>query len=229
MRITWLWVGLVMLFHAESAFAMRCGTHLVREGDSRGRVLQLCGEPTDVSQRVEEQSVRQAVPAVSLVRTSDGTAPLPAPQAGPVTVLSASRAILIESWTFNFGPDRAMQRVVFYDGVVHHIEALGRGYLEDTQGNLSRSVRTGETRDRVRATWGEPTETSSSVIERAATTRLAAPGQAQLTQAPNIAQGVRVRVLVEVWTYNLGPNRHMRRVTFEDGRVVSVESLGPGY
>lgn len=220
MRITWFssWVGLAVvvgvLMNANAAFAMRCGTHLVREGDLRSRVLQLCGEPTDISQRVEERSVRQ------LVAQQRQDVP---------TVLSASVAVVVESWTFNFGPDRAMQRVVFYDGVVNQIESLGRGYVAETSDIYGRNVRLGETRDRVRATWGEPTETSSSVIERAATTRLASANRTNTRQAPNIAHSVRVRVVVETWTYNLGPQRHMRRVVFEDGVVVSVETLGPGF
>ena len=36
-------------------------------------------------------------------------------------------------------------------------------------------------------------------------------------------------VPVELWTYNLGPNKLMRRVRLEDGRVKSIETLGYGY
>jgi Protein of unknown function (DUF2845) len=36
-------------------------------------------------------------------------------------------------------------------------------------------------------------------------------------------------VLVEEWTYNLGPNRLMRVVRFENGIVVEVTRLGYGY
>jgi len=38
-----------------------------------------------------------------------------------------------------------------------------------------------------------------------------------------------LEVLVDIWTYNLGPLRLMRRVTFEDGLVVDIETLGYGY
>jgi hypothetical protein len=36
-------------------------------------------------------------------------------------------------------------------------------------------------------------------------------------------------VPVEVWTFNFGPNSFMRRVRFEDGLVVEIETLGYGY
>jgi hypothetical protein len=35
--------------------------------------------------------------------------------------------------------------------------------------------------------------------------------------------------VVEEWTYNLGPNRMMRVVRFENGIVVEVTHLGYGY
>lgn len=38
-----------------------------------------------------------------------------------------------------------------------------------------------------------------------------------------------VEVMVTEYVYNLGPRKFMRRVLFEDGRVVSVETLGRGY
>jgi len=36
-------------------------------------------------------------------------------------------------------------------------------------------------------------------------------------------------VVVEYWTYNLGPSKLMRRLRFEDGLLVDVETLGHGY
>jgi hypothetical protein len=36
-------------------------------------------------------------------------------------------------------------------------------------------------------------------------------------------------VPVDIWVYNLGPNKLMRRIRFEDGVVVAIETLGYGY
>ncbi|MFL6575170.1 MAG: DUF2845 domain-containing protein [Povalibacter sp.] len=38
-----------------------------------------------------------------------------------------------------------------------------------------------------------------------------------------------VEVPVEVWTYNFGPYKLMRRVRFVDGLVDTIETLGYGY
>ena len=38
-----------------------------------------------------------------------------------------------------------------------------------------------------------------------------------------------VEVPVETWTYNLGPHKLMRRLRFEDGIVVDIDTLGYGY
>jgi hypothetical protein len=36
-------------------------------------------------------------------------------------------------------------------------------------------------------------------------------------------------VSVEYWTYNFGPNKLMRRLRFEDGLLVDVDTLSHGY
>ncbi|MFO7190224.1 MAG: DUF2845 domain-containing protein [Pseudomonadota bacterium] len=38
-----------------------------------------------------------------------------------------------------------------------------------------------------------------------------------------------VEVPVEIWTYNLGPQKLIRRVRFVDGIVDAIETLGHGY
>lgn len=38
-----------------------------------------------------------------------------------------------------------------------------------------------------------------------------------------------IPIPVEYWTYNLGPNKLMRRLRFEDGLLVDVETLSHGY
>lgn len=43
------------------------------------------------------------------------------------------------------------------------------------------------------------------------------------------ARPVYVPVMTEVWVYNFGPQRFMQEMSFEDGRLVAIESLGYGY
>ena len=38
-----------------------------------------------------------------------------------------------------------------------------------------------------------------------------------------------IEVPIEAWIYNFGPNKLMRRVVFEAGFVVEIETLGYGY
>ena len=38
-----------------------------------------------------------------------------------------------------------------------------------------------------------------------------------------------VPIPIEYWIYNLGPNKLMRRLKFEDGLLVDVETLNHGY
>ncbi|HNR21470.1 MAG TPA: DUF2845 domain-containing protein [Steroidobacteraceae bacterium] len=84
-----------------------------------------------------------------------------------------------------------------------------------------RLVVDGTTRDQV-ATWcGEPTEVLQRTVLR--------PPIVWYYGRPVHVGGGHIEVLVETWIYNLGPNKLMRRVIFEDGLVVEVETLGYGY
>jgi hypothetical protein len=38
-----------------------------------------------------------------------------------------------------------------------------------------------------------------------------------------------IPITVEEWTYNFGPTRFMRRLRFENGELMSIESLEYGY
>ena len=37
------------------------------------------------------------------------------------------------------------------------------------------------------------------------------------------------QVIIDEWEYNFGPNRLKQKVTFENGRITSIESAGYGY
>ena len=123
----------------------------------------------------------------------------------------------VEVWVFNFGPSRAMERVEFRDGVVARIEHLGRGYRMSSRRRPFEVVRLHETRGQVRAKWGEPTR----VTRRRQTSSVYVPSGV-------VAIGATRTVEVESWTYDFGPHRFARRVVFEDGLVVRVETLRSG-
>ncbi|MGI9309564.1 MAG: DUF2845 domain-containing protein [Gammaproteobacteria bacterium] len=83
---------------------------------------------------------------------------------------------------------------------------------------------------------GEPTLTSSRTILRSGPTRqglksgLSTGGSSiSHTEEVYFYRRSMEEVIVEEWTYNLGPNRLMRVVRFENGYVSRVDELGYGY
>jgi hypothetical protein len=85
----------------------------------------------------------------------------------------------------------------------------------------NRLVVEGTTRDQLLVWCGEPTDVQQSSILR--------PPIVWYYGRPMRVAGGDLVVQVERWTYNLGPNKFMRRVRLEDGEVVGIETLGYGY
>ena len=86
----------------------------------------------------------------------------------------------------------------------------------------SKLVSEGATRSEVAAKCGEPAEVVAqrSVLRRPVIWNYGRPyyiGDDYL------------EVPVESWIYNLGPNKLMRRLRFEDGILTEIETLGYGY
>lgn len=92
------------------ADAMRCGSRVVRDGDTQSFVRNFCGEPTDVQTRTILRRPHYAFHGNYYVY-GDGAVEVP-----------------VEIWTYNFGPYKLMRRVRFTDGLVTQIDTLGYGY-----------------------------------------------------------------------------------------------------
>ena len=99
------------LLAASPAFAFRCGTKIVSEGDTRSEVAAKCGEPDDV------------VTLKSVFRR-----PVIWTGGRPYFIGDDFIEIPVEDWVYNLGPNKLMQRVKFEGGVVVEIESLGYGY-----------------------------------------------------------------------------------------------------
>jgi hypothetical protein len=93
------------------ADGMRCGSRVIRTGDTRSAVAAICGEPSDV----QTKSIfrRPRVLVGDRVFLGDGVVEVP-----------------IEVWTYNFGPSKLLRRIRFVDGLVDEIETGGYGYRE---------------------------------------------------------------------------------------------------
>jgi len=119
MRIPFL-IGLAVVGAALTAPAhadgLRCGSRLIRDGDARAEVRAFCGEPVDVQTRT---ILRRPVYNLRgrLVYSGDGLIEIP-----------------VETWTYNFGPNKLMRRVRFVDGIVDEVETLGYGYNDPQRG-----------------------------------------------------------------------------------------------
>jgi hypothetical protein len=99
--------------HADG---MRCGSRLIRDGDARAEVRAFCGEPADVQTRT---ILRRPTTIIGgrIFFSGDGLIEIP-----------------VETWTYNFGPNKLMRRVRFIDGVVEEVETLGYGYNDPRRG-----------------------------------------------------------------------------------------------
>jgi hypothetical protein len=92
------------------ADSMRCGNHLVVDGDTAGKLRSRCGEPAAISRR----SVLRP-PVVWL-------------NGRPVHMGYSAVEVPVETWEYNFGPNRLIRRVRIEDGLVVAIDTLGYGY-----------------------------------------------------------------------------------------------------
>jgi hypothetical protein len=104
-------LALGLLVAAPSFASVRCGTKIITEGTTRSEVAAKCGEPDEV---VTHQSVFRR--------------PVVWTRGRPYFVGQDFIEIPVESWVYNFGPNKLMQRIRFEDGVVVQIETLGYGY-----------------------------------------------------------------------------------------------------
>jgi hypothetical protein len=95
------------------ADAMRCGSKLVTDGDSAAKVLSRCGEPEQIVETLVYRTFRPL--------HLQGT------HAFPVGI-ETTVGILVEKWTYNFGPMKLMRVLHFENGYLVEVETLGYGY-----------------------------------------------------------------------------------------------------
>ncbi len=99
----------VVIGVAGDAAALRCGNKLVRVGDDAAKVLRRCGEPAFVTRRqVWRNGGRR--------HTAHGT-----------IYYRGDYSVDVEEWTYDRGPRRFGQRLVFENGYLVEIERLGYG------------------------------------------------------------------------------------------------------
>jgi len=114
----------LLVVAVEPAMALRCGGKLVNEGTPQSKVLKYCGEPTAVQVR---SIYRTGLPRMRLNSSSTRHNKFLHER----ELLFAYRStveVIVEEWTYNFGPHRLMRSIRFENGIVTAIRQLGYGY-----------------------------------------------------------------------------------------------------
>ncbi|MFO1406153.1 MAG: DUF2845 domain-containing protein [Steroidobacteraceae bacterium] len=101
--------GLAMA--AATADTLRCGSRIIKDGDTQEKVLAVCGEPT-----ARQRTWIERAPQYEL--------------SGQWYSYPGTEFVPVDLWTYDFGPNRLVQRVRFVDGRLDSIETLGRGTSE---------------------------------------------------------------------------------------------------
>lgn len=114
-----------LLLAASPAMALRCQGRIISEGDPQPRVLRYCGEPATAQQRL---LYRSGLPRqYAGFRAPGGT--IESGRGGELLVHDRSVVeVLVEEWTYNFGPHKLMRMVRFENGLVVEVRQLGYGY-----------------------------------------------------------------------------------------------------
>jgi len=119
-RKTLLALSMVCAFMliSDPAYALRCGSRLVKEGMDESRVIDLCGEP--VSRRRLGYVLRPYIlkrPAGILGMHSTRH-----------VYSGFHEELMVTELTFNFGPRKLMRIVRFEGGLLTSIRTAGYGY-----------------------------------------------------------------------------------------------------
>ncbi len=191
--------------------SIRCDGGLVSVGDTKLDLLGKCGAPTLLEREEKERAS---------VRLDEAGRP----------VAGRAVAVQVERWTCNFGPRRFVQHVTLEAGVVTAVANGGYGYdLGPERAGAPAIPRArcdqlafheGDSTFDVLARCGEPAVRDEKVVTHTAST--AGPGGGRVETVTGTS-------LVELWTYDLGPQALTRRLTIKGGRVVRVETGGYGY
>ncbi len=200
-------VFVLAAFTAGEGLALRCGSDLVSRGDRKIEVLAKCGEPMDREERRIE-TVERVLSGDRVHRVLE----------------EERRTSFVEEWVYDFGPSRLLVFLWFRDGRLVHEETGGYGYAGDP-GDIgpacwSESLARGRRKYEVLRQCGAPASRDLREVERA---------RREVDRRRGEVRETRVTVTVEEWVYNFGPNRLLYVFTFENGRVVGVETAGYGF
>ncbi len=121
----------------------------------------------------------------------------------------------IDEWTYDFGSDRFIQTLIFINGDLIKISSGGYGKgatspASDRPGIVS----VGDSKSKVLLTWGQPTYLEQRQEERS-------------IDGSN-GEFFQKTVTIERLTYDFGPDRFIRILTFANGKLINIRTGGYG-
>ncbi len=111
--------AVLFLLCSNPAYALRCGTRLVKDGMSEAAVRAICGEPTTARQ------IGYVMRAFRITgRPYPGSVEYLHPQFG------FPHELIVTELVYNFGPRKLIRKLRFEGDRLTSIETAGYGYLE---------------------------------------------------------------------------------------------------
>lgn len=123
-----------------------------------------------------------------------------------------------EEWIYNFGPSSFLYVLLFHEDRLVWIETRGYGFLPGVPPGGSCDTGTmsvGDTKFEVLMRCGEPAYRSTR--------------EEELTEPIDRFSRRRRLVVIEEWTYDFGPLRFIKILTFRNGRLTGIATGDRGY
>jgi hypothetical protein len=108
----------LLLLHSDPAWALRCGSRLIKEGMHESQVIELCGEPVS-TRRLGYVLRPYLIRRPAGISVSDGTR---------YVYGGYHHELDVKEMLFNFGPHKLMRLIRFEGGRISDIRTEGYGY-----------------------------------------------------------------------------------------------------
>ncbi len=204
--------------YAQRTTTLRCEGKLVTLGDSKRTVEAVCGLPSFVDVSHVEKTVREYEKFTADHHVKDRTQ-----HASPDNiekdydfVQEHTESIDREKWTYNFGPSRFTQTLMFENNRLCSIETGGYGYSKDV--TTSPHVQIGDSKAIVMMKYGKPADTYKR-------------SESETLESYDRVKGhlsvkfIKKPVDHEEWVYDFGPDRFQEKLVFVADHLVNVEKL----
>ncbi len=234
-------IGTVLLLPKAQAASFMYNGKIISLGANKMEVVKSCGEPTYTYNRWEENLIKKYNKYDTILNKNVPEKNESSQKKGVVKevvneidnsdsdlgkndhlIEETKEMVEIDEWTYNFGPETFIQTFVFENNKLVYIK--GYGYTKsmplkpDPNGFI---IDIGSTMAEVLLKIGEPALKDKRTSEQVITS--------QLNEQQRIIQKHKIEVTTEEWTYNLGPNRFIRILTFQNNRLLSIKTGDYGY